>query len=322
MTTNLNPNRRAVLDVGSNSVLLTVAEKSGDTWVQILEDTAVTALGQGTKTTGLLGEPGMSSSIRAIKEFFELAQAQNARVVAAATMAARIASNTSEFLERCKSQGTPVSILSGEDEAQLGFDSVATDPIFSQYQRLSIIDPGGQSTEIITADRTAIGFDVNFRKSFPIGTLGIKSTLLPQESIDSISVLRAIGAIDDSIGLRYRPNQAGHAVVLGATGTNLISIREKLQKWNPKLVHGAWLDYEEVSKSVGWMMGMTDAERASIPGMEPGREKTIHLGALILERFLFALAAEGCSVSVRGWRHALLENDIRFEKEWSSANMI
>lgn len=306
--------RRAVIDVGSNSVLLTVSEASTDGWQQIYEDTAVTALGEGTKATGLLGERGISTSLEAIARFFSIAQSLGASVVAAATMAARIATNTPHFLTRGKAQGTPISILSGDDEAQLGFDSVASDPLFSNYDRLSIVDPGGQSTEIITADRVNHSFAVGFRKSFPIGTLGLKSTLLPQESIDSMSVLRATSKIDDLIGLRYRPHQCGHVVVLGATGTNLISIREGLTKWEPERVHGAWLDYEEVSKSLGWMMGMTDEERSKIVGMEPGREKTIHLGALILERFLFALAAEGCSVSVRGWRHALLESDEWFFK--------
>ena len=115
--------------------------------------------------------------------------------------------------------------------------------------------------------------------------------------------------MDQTISLSYRPNEAGHAVVLGATGTNLVSIREQMSTWQPERVHGAWLDYEEVSKAAGWLSAMTEAQRATIPGMETGREGTIHAGALILERFLFALRVLGCSVSVRGWRHALIEHE-------------
>jgi exopolyphosphatase/guanosine-5'-triphosphate,3'-diphosphate pyrophosphatase len=107
--------------------------------------------------------------------------------------------------------------------------------------------------------------------------------------------------------MEYRPHEAGLAVALGATGTNLITIRERMIEWDPAKVHGQWLDYEEVSKSVSWLGAMTDAERALVPGMERGREKTIHLGSLILERFLYAIHVLGCRVSVRGWRHALLE---------------
>jgi exopolyphosphatase / guanosine-5'-triphosphate,3'-diphosphate pyrophosphatase len=58
---------------------------------------------------------------------------------------------------------------------------------------------------------------------------------------------------------------------------------------------------------------MTDAERSQVAGIEPGREKTIHIGALILERFLYALRQERAVVSVRGWRHAMLAEMFRSE---------
>lgn len=310
--------RRAVLDVGSNSVLLTVCEwKKVDgigRWIQIYEDTAVTALGEGTKSTGLLGDRGMAASLEAMQRFFEKAKDLGASTIAAATMAARIATNAQDFRDRALAQGTPVSVLTGDEEAELGFESVANDPRFSADDRISIIDPGGHSTEVTTALRQANGsWQTLFKKSHSIGTLGLKSTSLPEEQINGLSLLRASSEIDGVIGWRTRPNEAGTCVVLGATGTNLVSIREKLTSWQPEVVHGAWLDYEEVSKAVGWMSPMTDSERAAIPGMEPGREKTIHLGALILERFLFALGAEGCVVSVRGWRHAVLESDRWFQ---------
>jgi exopolyphosphatase/guanosine-5'-triphosphate,3'-diphosphate pyrophosphatase len=231
-------------------------------------------------------------------------------VVAAATMAARLAGNTALFLERARAQGTPVSVLSGEDEAELGFQAVAQDPAFAAHSRISIVDVGGQSTEMVTADRDGDGWTVLFRRSYPIGTLGLRGTVLQSESLDFRALLNGVCVVDDAIGLAYLPSQSGHAVALGATGTNLVSIRERMMEWDPERVHGAWLDYEEISKAVSWLGSMTDAERGSVQGMEPGREKTIHIGALILERFLHSLRVLGCSVSVRGWRHALLENGL------------
>ncbi|HEY0868536.1 MAG TPA: hypothetical protein VGE01_14225 [Fimbriimonas sp.] len=300
--------RKAVIDVGSNSVLLVVEEHRDGGWHPVAEATAVTALGEGTRGTGLLGEPGMGHTLDALRKFYAKARELGAEEVrAAATMAARIATNTGEFLARAEAQGTPVEVLIGEEEADLGFHAVADDPLFANYPRLSIVDPGGHSTELLTADRTDGGWDVRFRRSYPIGTLGLKSTVLTDESPHTMQILGAIEQIDDEVGLVYLPRQCGHVVVLGATGTNLVSIRERMAEWDPDRVHGQWLDYEEVSKAVGWMMPMTDAQRAAIVGMEPGREKTLPAGALILERFLHCLRALGCSVSVRGWRHALLE---------------
>jgi exopolyphosphatase / guanosine-5'-triphosphate,3'-diphosphate pyrophosphatase len=303
--------RKAVIDVGSNSVLLTVEERRPDGWVPLLETSDVTALGEGTKETGLLSAGAIDRTLHAIRDAHNRArEVQCDEIVAAATMAARIAVNAAEFLERAKSQGTPVTILSGEDEAELGFRAVASDPTFERHERMSIIDVGGHSTELVTAQRSGSTWNVLFRRSYPIGTLGLRGTVLADETLDMRALLRAVCVVDDAVGLAYLPGKSGHPVVLGATGTNLVSVRERMAEWKPDRVHGAWLDYEEVSKAVGWLGMMTDAERRAVQGMEPGREQTIHIGALILERFLHALRVLGCSVSVRGWRHALLENGL------------
>jgi len=299
--------RKAVLDVGSNSVLLLVEEKTAQGWRFIYEDTRVTSLGEGTKETGLLSEQAMTRTLAGIKELWSLAVSHGATDIrAGATMAARIAKNTPDFLSRAAAQGTPVFVLSGDEEAELGFRAVADDPTFAA-SRISIVDVGGQSTELVTADRDGKDWNVLYRRSFSLGTLGLRGSLLKDESPGIPAMLAAVEDIDTIFGLCYLPNQCGEVVTLGATGTNLISIRDKMTTWQPDRVHGAVLDYEEVSKAVGWMFRMTDQQRADIVGIEPGREKTLHIGALILERALHVYRAAECRVSVRGWRHALLE---------------
>lgn len=291
--------RKAVVDVGSNSVLLTVFEDG----VAVLETTAMTALGAGTRESGVLSETAMQDTLAALRHAFEAADTPH--IVALATMAARIARNTPEFLARCAAQGTPVEVLSGEREAELGFLAAAQDALFAHEERVSIIDVGGHSTEIATADRRPDGWSVRFRRSYPIGTLALRGGVLAEERPPISAVLQAVTEMDDAIGLAYRPGTCGTVVSLGATGTNLVSIREGLATWSPDRVHGATLLYEEVSRAAGWLCGLSDAERAAVVGMEPGRERTMHLGALILERFLFALRAEECRVSIRGWRYAV-----------------
>lgn len=250
----------------------------------------------------------MEETLAALQDGFRLARETGAtQICAAVTMAGRIASNTSEFLERCRAQGTPARVLSGEDEAELGFLSVADDPMMGGAERITIIDPGGHSTELVTAERTGPGWKTLFRRSFSIGALGLRDSLWSEQSPSLSARLKACQWADDIIGLRYLPHTCGEVVTLGATGTNLITIREAMTQWEPDKVHGQWLDFEEVSRAVGWMCDMDDAGRAAILGIEPGREKTLHAGALILERFMQAAGCLGTRVSVRGWRHALLE---------------
>ncbi len=305
--------RRAVIDLGSNSVLLAVAEFREGQWHPVYELSQVTGIGKGTKATGRLCAQGVEDSLAALRTAFQDAAAHGAQhVVAAGTMALRMATDTPEFLQKAAAQGTPVQVLSGDDEATLGFMAVANDPRFASESRLSMVDPGGHSTELVTADRTADGWEVKYRHSFPVGALALREGPLREEVCSFPQLMAAVKELDATIGLEYRPHQCGHVVTLGATGTNLISIRQQLRAWDPEVVHGQVLDYEEISKAVNWLGGMTLDERRAIPGLEPGREHTLHAGALILERFLFALHALTCTVSVRGWRHALLEDDRYF----------
>jgi len=295
---------KAAVDVGSNSVLLLV--ESGRKTV--LERSWVTGLGTGTKETGRLSDEAMSRTLGAVKEAFDLAASAGAQqILAAATMAARIAANTDEFLSAAVRQGTPITVLSGDEEARLGFLAVAEDPLFSARERISIVDVGGHSTEIATSRRDGEGWETEFRKSFSVGTLGLKSTSLKAECPSGPEILSAVVEIDDALGMSYCRGACGDAIALGATGTNLVSLREKLTQWEPDLVHGQWLDYGEISRSVSYLYSLTEEQRARLPGMEAGRGPTLPAGALILERCLNAMGAPGCYVSVRGWRHALLD---------------
>lgn len=301
---------KAVIDVGSNSVLLLVEQFHEGSWKLLTEKTFVTSLGENTKSSGILKEDRIVDTLKALDQCFQIAKQFGAETtVAGATMAARIASNSSDFLARAEQQGTPVFVVSGEQEAEMGFWAVANDPAFVNHDRISIIDIGGQSTELVTAERTSYGWDVGYRNSFAIGTLALLADLLKEEIPGPMEKMKALAWIDDSIGLAYRPNQAGGAIVLGATGTNLVSIRDRMTSWDPDKVHGAVLDYEEVSKAWAWLSSISVSERAAIVGIEPGREKTLPINSLILERFLFALRCYQCQVSVRGWRHALLERE-------------
>ncbi len=301
--------RKAVIDVGSNSVLLLVSEKSDDGWHAIFESSAVTGLGTNTKLTGLIQPDAKERTLAAIKRGFSKAEELGAECHAAGTMALRIATNASEFSEAAEAQGTPVEIISGEEEARLGLAAVMSDPVFAQYEVISVIDPGGHSTELTTATRSNGGWTENYQRSVPIGALGLLESVMSQESPDFASRLATVTAIDDAIALQYLPGRAGIAVALGATPTNLVTIREKMPEWDATKVHGQYLDFEEVSKTFAWLCDMTLEQRSAIIGLEKGREKTLHIGVLILERFLQSLHVLGCFVSVRGWRHALLERD-------------
>ncbi|MER3413314.1 MAG: hypothetical protein C4341_03575 [Armatimonadota bacterium] len=287
---------RAVIDVGSNAVVLAVAEPSSSGWISVLETSAVTALGDDLRRTQRLSEQAMTRTLLAVKQAWADARSYDAPVQAWGTMALRVAENADQFLRLAAEQGTPVRVLSGEDEARLGLLSVALDPTF-EGERVSLIDVGGHSTEVGTYDRA--NHRVLFMKSLPIGTLALRTHCEEGGCLAGGSLLRACAAADEAIGFASRPGEAGAVVAVGASATNLVALSQQLERWNPARVHGSALSYEEVSRLVASLSPMSDEQRATLVGLEKGREFTIHLGALLLERCLHALRAESMRISVR-----------------------
>ena len=305
--------RRAAIDVGSNSVVLAVCERTETGWAEIASSSAVTALGEGTKATGLLKPEAMERTLAALRTQANEANALGARAVAAGTMALRLATNANEFLGRAEAQGTPLGVLSGEEEAALGTRAVLADPKYGGTEDLAVVDLGGHSTEV-TILRAG---EVVWGRSLPIGTLGVRDRLLGPESNDAATLFRATVALDAEIEAHYDRRihpfpQNGTVVALGSGATTLVVLREGLTEWDAARVDGAALEYEEVGRSVGFLNGLDVAGRAALLPMAPGLARTIHVAALILERVLYALRAEGCRVSTRGWRHGLLADDARF----------
>lgn len=294
--------RKAVIDVGSNSLLLAVAEKQDGDWKPVFETSEITGFGHDVKNTGILSEEGQQRTLQALQRAFNEAKRHGAEPRAFATMAMRIADNASEFQKRANAQSTPVETLSGQDEADLGMASVLEDPLFSPCETITVVDVGGQSTEIANAHKKK----TKFMKSYAVGTLALRDGILANESPGRAEILKASQEIDDTFGMRFMKDQAGVVVALGATATNLITIRDRILQWKPELVHGQTLEFEEISKFVATSFRLDDAGRAALPGIEKGRERTIHIGALILERALQAVCSLECRVSVRGWRYGLL----------------
>ncbi len=299
---------KAAIDVGSNSVLLLVEQYQDGKWHVIHENTYITALGKHTKQTGLLQEESVKDTLKALKQAFSEARHHGANeILAGVTMAARIAKNADDFLERAKNQATPIQILTGDQEAELGFFATAADPLFSKHPILTTIDIGAQSTEIVTGRQNNHSWEILFKKSYPVGALGLRADILSSESPDLLARKHAANEMDEFFAFPYQGKDAGTAVTLGATGTNLISIFKKMTIWQPSLVHGVYLSEDQLKQMIMTLFNLTDAGRSALVGIEPGREFTLHIGALILNQILYKLHIQGCLVSVRGWRHAFLE---------------
>ena len=160
--------RGAVIDIGTNTVKLLVADVSGRQMVPVAAKDRTTRLGEGVDDSKRLLPAAMARTIRAIQDFLAEARGLGATdCVAVATSAAREAANRDEFLGQVRHEcGLEVELISGEREAELIFRGVSSDPEWSSAAIL-VVDVGGGSAEFIQG----AGGEMEIFRSLPLGAL-------------------------------------------------------------------------------------------------------------------------------------------------------
>src|SRR5512146_1330240 len=121
--------RYATVEIGTNTVLLLVAERRGDAFAPVVERAEITRLGRGVDGAGRLQEDAIRATVEVLARFAGEARALGASDIACvATSAARDATNGHEFFDaaRTRAGGTP-EVIAGDEEARLVWASAWRD---------------------------------------------------------------------------------------------------------------------------------------------------------------------------------------------------
>jgi len=144
----------ATLDVGTNTVLMLIAERDATGEVhQLANLSRITRLGRGVDSSGKLDPAAAAQTLAAITEFAQRARSLNVdKIIGVATAALRDVSDGAAFLAQVKAQaGVDLEIITGETEAQLEYLAVAKGLTLDPAAKALIVDIGGGSTELIRA---------------------------------------------------------------------------------------------------------------------------------------------------------------------------
>jgi exopolyphosphatase/guanosine-5'-triphosphate,3'-diphosphate pyrophosphatase len=307
--------RRAVIDVGTNSVKLLVAEVAGRDVRPIHEDSKQTRLGSGFYETRRLQSEPIAKTARAVAKFAEIARGMNAspiRVIA--TSAARDAVNPDELISAIESaSGLRVEIISGDQEADWAFQGVTSDPQLAT-QPLLLLDVGGGSTEFILGSS---GKKL-FGESLPLGTVRLLEKI-PHSNPPTASELAACRAWLNSFlqsELRPRlepamrelklPTAPGALQLVGTGGTTsiLARIENQLEEFDRARIEGTRLPREHLRWQVERLWSLPLEERQQIVGLPKKRADVILTGAAIYEAVMEQFGFSELRVSTRGLRYA------------------
>ena len=308
--------RRAVIDVGTNSVKLLVAEVVGHDVRPLCEESQQTRLGQGFYETQRLQPGAIANTAHAVARFAEDArrlQAEHLRVIA--TSAARDAVNPHELLAAIESAaGLKVEILSGEQEADWAFRGVTTDPTLAT-RPLLLLDVGGGSSEFILGQ----GDQRHFCRSFRLGTVRLLETIPPDDPPTAAVLAETRRWLQEFIETKIRPalqpvlqretglGPALSPVTLVGTGgsTSILARMEAhLESFDRERIEATRLSLDRVRWHNENLWRLPLARRQEIVGLPSKRADVILAGAAIYEAVMANLGFSELRVSTRGLRFA------------------
>jgi len=143
---------RAVLDIGTNTVLMLVGQRMADGHVHVVADHArITRLGQGVATTKTLQPEAIARTLAVLDEYRDIAAQHGAEVIAVATEGLRLAEDADTFLGPAREHlGAEIRLISGDEEAELSYLSIAREQTTPGHLR--VLDIGGGSTELVVGE--------------------------------------------------------------------------------------------------------------------------------------------------------------------------
>jgi len=299
-----DPERYAAIDIGTNSVLLLVAERRDGRFAAVAERAEITRLGRGVDRTRALSPEGMEDTLRCVGAFAAEARALGARQIAAtATSAARDAENGARFLEAARARaGVVVEVISGEEEADLSFAAALADFGAEEPGRpLVVLDIGGGSTEFIYGT-----VRVEHWRSFDLGSVRLTERHVTAHPIPGPEREAIRGDLRQAFAELPPPPPGARLIGIAGTVTTLYAVQHRIDPYDVSRVHGRPLDRAELAALTSALCDASLEERRRVPGLQPGRADVICAGALILEAAMDRLQARTCTVSDRGVRWGLL----------------
>lgn len=288
--------RIAAIDVGSNTVLLTVAEYDPDAGLVVIEEGEdQPRLGAGLSATGQLSDGAIRRALETLTAMRDVCKRHGVqRIAAVATAAVRDARNGAEFVERARALGIPLRIISPETEAALSYRSAAHH--FPGGKRQLVADIGGGSLELIGANHGR----VELSRSLPLGAVRLTELGLPLDQLR--------GHIRRELSGPVPLAEWAGSTVIGSGGTfaTLASIALARRGSAGRAVHGTAVSTEEVDQLLGMLTGLSPEQRRQTPGLRAERADIIEAGLAVVAELLEAVGADDVTVSGFGLRDGLL----------------
>lgn len=295
--------RVASIDIGTNTILLLIAEVEGERINPLFETETVVRLGEGVQKNGILTKEAMDRGIQTLFQYLEQCQAMKVRkILAVGTSALREAKNSAEFLRLAKERlNLSIEVISGEEEAQLSFLAVAKD-LREAKEPILVVDVGGGSTEFILGRGNQIGQWT----SLPIGSVRFTEQFLHTDPVQEEEWNMMEKKIRELLVKIPHSQEPLSMVAVGGTATTLASVEQGLTEFTTEKIHHFILKKETLRNQLLLYRSKTIGERKKIPGLPAARADVILAGGAILYLAMEEVNCPSVLISCQGVRYGLL----------------
>jgi exopolyphosphatase/guanosine-5'-triphosphate,3'-diphosphate pyrophosphatase len=300
--------RVAAVDIGTNTVLLLVAERRADGRLgRVAERATITRLGEGVDKTRELAPAAIARTLTCLDEYAQVVRDHAVeRIAVVGTSAMRDARGGERIVEGVRAAfGVDPTVISGDVEARLTFFGGASGLDVADDE-LAIFDIGGGSTELILGRRGPPAA-IAYAHSFDIGSVRLTERYVTRDPPSAGELAAIEGAVRAT--LASVPPWSGATPPIGVAGTvtTLAAVALGIAPYDGARIHGRKVSLDELRDVVTRLAAMTLDERRQVPGMEPKRADVIVAGGLITLGVLEHWRAPALLVSDRGVRWGLAE---------------
>jgi exopolyphosphatase / guanosine-5'-triphosphate,3'-diphosphate pyrophosphatase len=289
--------RVAVVDLGTNSTRLLIADVEGGGITEVERRTTVTNMGRGVDHASRICSDAIEDVCGVIADYKAYYEEMGAeRVMAVATSAVRDATNGEAFIAELRERfALDARMLTGEEEARLTYlGATAQRPA---EEPTLVFDIGGGSTELVIG----AGQEIDFHTSLQAGTIRQSERHLSGDPPDTRELedlaTDVRNLIDSAIAAQPEGERATRAIAVAGTPTSLAAIDQELEPYDSERVHGYRIGLQRVQRMLSRLASAPLAERLRIPGLHPGRAPTIVAGTVILVQVMRAFGMEEIEVS-------------------------
>ena len=295
--------RVASIDIGTNTILLLIAEVDKGRIKPLFERETVVRLGERVHENGILLKEAMRRGLQTLSQYLERCRAMEVQeIFAVGTSALREAKNSEDFLKLVEEKlDLSIEVISGEEEAQLSFLAVAKD-LQEREKSIFVVDVGGGSTEFILGR----GDQISRWISLPLGSVRFTEEFLHSDPVQQEESNRMEKKIRDLlVDIPYSREQLT-MVAVGGTATTLASVEQGLEDFIAERIHHFVLEKEALKNQLLLYRTKTIEEREKIPGLPMARADVILAGAAILYLTMEEVKCPSVLISCHGVRYGLI----------------